>query len=449
MLTAPALLLVVAAAVSAAQFPETVTRHKPDWLGKPAPERKIPAIRQWFPLGVYGGSYGKQTWAFQLDDLRQHHMNCWWMNGGGVKADDLAQLFTMGEQAGVRIVWADQSNPMSYQIRWKQRKPADRERHLQRAMQRFRKNAPRFKGRWGLAAWSVCEEMPPFVVDEVKDYFALIRKLDPTHAPLMLYNRPGAARRAAQLLKPDVVITDVYPLGRDPRCCSNNVERAKALYLRFVRTYAKIARSCDAALWVMPQAFGSHQAWKPGKPWEGWMGGYYMPNPTFCTWQAWAAIAEGATGVIYYHYYGGADHRELCMRTESWNETCQLKAIGMAFAEIEKLAPYLVQAEPDPDLVQIASTDTNVRLVGFRPKVGPKSVRLVVAVNDNIYNRRQFQLQHTKGKAARIVDLATGVDVTDASKKCALAIHAGMGKLYAIGVPADIKAFQQACGGGR
>jgi hypothetical protein len=218
-----------------------------------------------------------------------------------------------------------------------------------------------------------------------------------------------------------------------------------ALYRRFCRTYAALARRAGAAFWVMPQAFGSHQAWQPGPPWHGWMGGYYMPNPAFCTWEAWAGIAEGATGIIYYHYYGGNDSNELTMRTEMWNETCQLKAIGTAFAEIEKGAPYLVNAEVDEGIVQVAATDSDVRLVGCRPKSGLPPVQLVIAVNDNLVNRRQFQLQHVKGKEARTVDLCTGEDVTELSAKSELVLAAGMGRLYAVGTLAEIDAFRAAC----
>ena len=117
----------------------------------------------------------------------------------------------------------------------------------------------------------------------------------------------------------------------------------------------------------------------------------------------------------------------------------------MAFAEIEKVAPYLVRSELDEGIVQIASTDRDVRVVGFRPKVGPAPVRIVVAVNDNVTNRRTFQLQHTQGASAVIVDLATGTDVTATSKTCKLDLAAGTGKVFAIGTPADVRQFQTAC----
>ena len=429
-----------------AYFPDHVVNHQPEWLKATPPKRAMTPIRDFFPRGVYGGSYGEQTWAFQLDDLRTHHMNCWWLNGGGVKDDDLDTLFTMAEQSGVRIIWADNGDPMCYLLRWSRTTPQWRRGRYEKVIAPLiRRRVPRFKDRWGLLAWVVSEEMPPYVVDEVQPHVKLLRQLDTNHPPLLLYNRPEAARRAVELLEPEVITTDVYPLGRDPRCCPDTVAKAMALYRRFCRTYAQIARSAGAALWIMPQAFGSHQAWKPGKPWEGWMGGYYMPNPTFCTWEAWAAIAEGATGIIYYHYYGGHDHRELTMRTEMWNETCQLKAIGDAFAEIEKIAPCLLRAELDHGVVRIASTERDVRVVGFKPKAGPAALRLVVAVNDNIINRRTFQLQHDKGASVRIVDLADGRDVTDESKACNLALVAGTGRLFAIGTAADIAAFRAAC----
>ena len=435
---------------AAAHYPDNVVNHQPEWLDHEPPERPVPAIRAFFPMGVYGGSYGKNTWSFQLDDLRRHNMNCWWMNGGGVKDDDLDLLVTMGEKAGVRIICADQSAPAAYLFRWSQTTPAQRRTRYERVIApALRQRLPRFAKRWGIAAWVVSEEMPPFVVDEVEDYVALARELDPSHPPILLYNKVPSAERAAEKLRPDVITTDVYPLGRDPRCAPDTAQRAMALYRRFCRNYYRIARSAGAAFWVMPQAFGSHQAWKPDPPWNGWMGGYYMPNPTFCTWEAWAAIAEGATGIIYYHYYGGNDSRELTMRTEMWNETCQLRAIGTAFGEIRRLAPFLLNAELDDGVVQIASTDTDVRLVGFKPVTGRGTVRLVVAVNDNLVNRREFQLQHVRGKEARIVDLGSGEDVTEISAESKLQIHAGMGKLYAVGTLQEVDAFRGACTAGQ
>lgn len=130
----------------------------------------------------------------------------------------------------------------------------------------------------------------------------------------MLFNKTASAERAVQLYRLPVVSTDIYPLGRDPRCAPDNVPYAQSLYRRFCKDYYAIARSGDAAFWVIAQGMGSNQVWTGRPPWFRWMAGYYLPTPAFCAWQTWAAIQEGATGVFFYHYYGYYDKPSL-----KWN----------------------------------------------------------------------------------------------------------------------------------
>lgn len=438
------MLLAVCVMPIGAAVPDHVANHHPAWLDQPAPQRRMMPIKDFFPLGVYGGSYGEETWNFLLDDLVRHHMNCWWLNGGGLDDDALDRLFTKAEQAGVRIYWQDNGDPMYYP--WMIGTPESRrKRHEREIVPLVKRRAARFKGRWGLLCWGLCEEMPAWVLDEMADYYNLVRREDPNHPPLLYFNNLDAAEKAVKMFNPPVIGAGCYPLGRDPRYCSDTVSRARSLFRRFCRDYYAIARSGDAALWFIVQGFGSAQVYNDRPPDYGWMGGYYMPNPTFCTWEAWAAIQEGAKGIFYFRYYSGADHRDLTLRTELWNETCQLNAVGAAFEQISKAVPYLLHVEKEERFVQIASSDTDIEVAAFKPLAGPEDLMVVVAVNNNCTNRRTFQLLHTKGADARVWDLVADEDVTSSNRRGALTINAGMGKVLAIGSAEDIQAFKKAC----
>ena len=438
------LALVLSPLMAAADVPDHVTNHQPDWLGPPANEREMVPVKDFFPLGVYGGSYGEQTWNFLLDDLVQHHMNCWYLNGGGLDDDALDRLLTKAEQAGVRIYYQDNGHPMYYP--WMIGTPESRkERHEKEIVPIVKQRAARFKGRWGLLAWGLCEEMPAWALDEMVDYYDLVRREDPNHPPLLYFNDRDVAKKAVEMFKPPIVGAGCYPLGRDPRYCSDTVPRARDLFRRFCRDYYDIARSGDASLWFVTQGFGSAQAFIDEPPHNGWMGGYYMPNPTFCAWEAWAAIQEGARGVFYFHYYSGADHTDLTLRTELWNETCQLKAIGTAFEQISKATPYLLHAEKPERFVPVASSETDVEVAPFQPLVGPEGLLIVVAVNNNTVNQRTFQLLHGQGEDARVWDLVTDEDITRANQRSDVLIKAGMGKVLAVGSRRAIRAFKAAC----
>ncbi len=446
------LLCAASLAAAAPYFPEAVLQHHPAWLDEPAPAREIPPIREFFPLGVYGGSYGEQTWPFVFDDLKRHHMNCWWMNGEGHGDEALDRMLSLGEKAGLRIYWADGSDPMFFPFRWGTPE-SRRERHEKEIVPLFERRAQRFGDRWGLLCWGLCEEMPPSAVEELAPFVELVRKLDPQHPPLLLYNRLDSARKAVELFRPEVISSDIYPLGRDPRCAPDNLPAAKSLFRRYCRSYYEVARAAGAAFCVIAQGMGSEQVYLEGAPWFGWMGAYHMPNPTFCTWQAWAAVQEGATGVFFYHYYAPRgekldwDNRayEYTLRTETWHETCQLKAIGDCFAALEKAAPFLVRVEKDEGAAQIASSDTEISLAAFRPRADLAEVLVVVAVNDNTTDRRQFQLMHNRGPETVVWDLVLDQNVTEANGKAELLLPAGGGKVLALGTPAEIERWRRAC----
>jgi len=428
----------------AADFPDFVVDHHPEWLDQTAPEREMVPTTEFFPLGVYWGSPGEEVWPFVLDDLREHHMNCWWLNGGGLSDDSLDRLLTMAQQAGVRIHCQDNGSPMYYP--WHGPTPEQRRHHYEVNIKPVaRRRVARFRSRWGLLGWGLCEEMPASAVEEMQDYVALVRREDPNHLPVLLYNKTGAAQRAVELYDPPVIIsTDIYPLGRDPRCAPDTVPAAQRLYRGRCATYYKIARAGQGPLWVIPQGFGSIQNYTEEAPWFGWWGGYYMPNPAFCTWEAWAAIAEGATGIIYYIYQGGGWHMD-ALRREMWDESCQLTAIGMAFEQIEKATPYLLHAEKSDAAFPIEVSDTDIYRSVFIPNVGPNTVKVVIVVNDNIINRREFTIMQALGSDTRIYDLVADQDVTDLSREGKLALQGGMGAVFALGPADDIAAFKQAC----
>ncbi len=67
-------------------------------------------------------------------------------------------------------------------------------------------------------------------------------------------------------------------------------------------------------------------------------------------------------------------------------------ASGIAFEQIEKATPYLVRAEKSNKPFPLEVSDTDLYRSVSVPKAGPDTVNVVVVINDDIINRREYSV---------------------------------------------------------
>jgi len=158
---------------------------------------------------------------------------------------------------------------------------------------------PRFRGRPGLLAWSLTEEIGPELSRELSPYYGLVRELDPEHPPTVLHNNLEAAKVDLATNRPLVVTHDFYPFFWSPRSGPSNPRRSIAMYRSRIAAYYKACREHGASLWMMPQAWGAEETAPLDPPNYGYRQGMRTPEPGEIKLQGWVAVAEGATGLMF------------------------------------------------------------------------------------------------------------------------------------------------------
>ena len=250
-----------------------------------------------------------------------------------------------------------------------------------------RRLMPGYRGLEGVAAWMPKEEIPVEHMPLLREYRRELRALDPTHALFMLHNH----------LAPFQAETDELPewFGFDRyrfRCFKAHygllISTPKDMVWRLTAEigacYAEAEKRGRPMLYVM-QGYG-HQdvctpddvrAWSGGgcdslgpntgyveiapETWLGW--DRYPPPVNGMHLQSWLAVAEGARGLLIYHYGPaspkGAHGRALKQMTlvaEDGSETRLWREFGECMADMSPFTPLFLTWHREA--VPRAATDT-------------------------------------------------------------------------------------------
>lgn len=426
--------LPAAAAPPARALPGHVAGYRSPHEGAGPVEREVPPLQEWFPMGVYDGILGRDereaTWL--LDRMKALNMNTVYVSNGSL--DGLERLLPAAEARGIRLVYQGGGPGALYYLG---RTPEQRRRYLEGTiLPAAEARVPGFAGRWGIAAWSLTEEIPPDWPRELAPYYELMRRLAPDQPPTVLHNSLEAARADLALNRPLVITYDFYPFFWNPQSGPSTPARSLSMFTGRIAGYYRACREHGASLWMMPQAWGGYRE-NLDPPAYGDETGMRRPEPGEIKQQGWLAVAEGATGVMYYAAVPrepGTSH----LWEHGFLESDNTRAAGALFAALKRVAPLLVRLERDyreEGFVAVAAGRVNAR--SFVKREGyPGGARYLVVASRDGFEAQEVALEIPGG--GRVFDMVARREVTGELGR--LALGAGEGLVLLVGADADYRA---------
>ena len=435
-------------AVPPPPLPPHVASHVSPSVDAVPPEREIPPIQEWFPMGVYDGILGRpdQEVLYLLDQMKRLHMNTVYVSNGNLAG--LERVLPLAEQRGIRLVYQGTSAGALYFLHY----PASKQRLdvlNRQLLPRAREWVPRFRGRWGLLAWSLTEEITADMSRELAPYYDLVRELDPSHPPTVLHNNLDAAKADLETNRPLVVTHDFYPYFWSPRSGPSNPRRSISMFRARVSAYYRASREHGASLWMMPQAWGGGLDAPLDPPHYGYRTGMRTPEPGEIKQQGWLAIAEGATGVMFYATVPRSpDQHHLW--DYRWTETANTRAAGELFAKAGRVAPLLCRLERDygeKGVVRVTGGSVVAHSFSKRAAYGPGPVQYVVVASLDGFQPQTAQLRIEDSHAVH--DMAKRERLTpDDAGMVEIHLGPGDGTVLSVGPGADYEADCALCDAG-
>ncbi|NQT13735.1 MAG: hypothetical protein HQ582_13360, partial [Planctomycetes bacterium] len=420
----------------AAPVPEQIANYHSPVTGVEPTQRVIPPVQEWFPLGVYDGTAARTSeecvWLF--DEMRRLGMNTVYISNGSLEG--LERILPLAEARGIRLIHQGGSDGSLYYLHLAT--PEARRRSLEDVLlPKAEEWAPKFRGRWGLLAWSLTEEIRPELSRELSPYYQLVRARDPDHPPTVLHNNLEAAKVDLETNRPLVITHDFYPFFWSPRSGPSNPRRSIAMYRSRVAAYYKACRQHGASLWMMPQAWGAEETAPLDPPHYGYRQGMRTPEPGEIKLQGWVAIAEGATGLMYYAAVARRPGQHQLWDLD-WTETANTRAAGELFGEVRRVAPLLCRLERDYRDAEVVRTD-NVQVLAHSLAKRPGydgDARYVVLASLNGFGPESFALS-VDGKT-QVFDMVTRRELT--GQLADFTLDAGEGTLLLLGSQTQFKA---------
>ena len=276
--------------------PPSVKNYTSIYRNRQIPNRPIPDIRDWFPLGVYTGDYG--NWDFVIDDLKLHHGNTLYVNSFTNQQANFGKLLDLAEKAGIRILLQNHNEDGIYikYLGGRKRFGRDFNQQIQHALDVARNFMPKFKDQWGLLCYSVSDEAEFAEIPGIKKIAAIGHTLAPSQPVIALYQTLSTAKRVMQEFKPPVLMVDSYPLKLDERCGPTEPGAWMKLYTERLDAFYHIANSAGARFWLIAQGFGQQHRGNSAY-------GFRTSTINEIKLQAWLALGHGATGIIFFGYY--------------------------------------------------------------------------------------------------------------------------------------------------
>lgn len=417
------------------ELPAKIAHYVSPLSDNELPKRPIPPIQEWFPMGFYDGicsrSDNECEWLF--DQMKKLHMNAVYVSNGG--PEDIERILPLAERRGIRLIYQGGGEGAMY---YEHLATAEaRKRSMDRViLPRAREWLPKFRDRWSLAAWSLTEEIGPELSRELSPYYGLVRELIPANPPTVLHNNLAAAIADLETNRPLVVTHDFYPFFWSPRSGPSNPRRSVSYYRGRVSSYYRACRKHGASLWMMPQSWGTAETAPLDPPNYGYRNGMRTPEPGEIKLQGWVAIAEGATGIVFYAAVANRpeDHH---LWDIGWTETANTRAAAELFRRVTQVAPLLCRLERD------------YREEGFVTSSNPRVLaHSFVKRREHPGNGRYIVVASLDGFGPQAVDISiTGIDrVYDMIERTVVTgnltqieLSAGEGRVLFVGSSEDVE----------
>ncbi len=420
------------------KVPAKIANYTSPLSDKKPPKRPIPPIQEWFPMGFYDGICSRSDkeceWLF--DQMNKFHMNAVYVSNGNLQ--DLERILPLAERRGIRLIYQGGGEGAMY---YEHLATAEaRKRSLENViLPRAREWLPKFRNHWSLAAWSLTEEIGPELSRELPPYYGLVRASIPNNPPTVLHNNLAAAIADLETNKPLVVTHDFYPFFWSSRSGPSNPGRSVPYYRGRVAGYYRACRQHGASLWMMPQSWGTAETAPLDPPNYGYRNGMRTPEPGEIKLQGWVAIAEGATGIMF--YAAVANRPEVHHLWDvGWTETANTRAAAELFRRVKQVAPLLCRLERDYEEEGFV-TSSNPRVIAhsFTKREGyPGEARYIVVASLDGFGPQTVDLSVAGN--GRVYDMIERVDVTDSLAQ--IHLEAGEGQVLLVGSPED---FAQDC----
>lgn len=290
------------------------------WIGPPIAMRCFDAqdqdqlvqFKPFFPLGMYCFIREDKMQGGDIRLLAEAKFNCLMQYGMPSREQmDLAQRYH------VKVIYAlntlfvgDQYCPASIKTE------ADEEVYLRDKVRTFRDHP-------ALLGWYTFDEPNLSMLPRLERHQRWVEKEDVDHPTWVVIANPYKIRRFVTCF--DVVGADPYPIPFHPTS-------------QAAEWTAESMRQLEGSrpLWMVPQAF----SWRTVHPKDKTV---RMPTPEEMRSMSWQCICEGATGIIFYEWWGLPRDPAVPFGV-SWGG---LKKIA---TEIDRMSPALLSVEPLPQV---------------------------------------------------------------------------------------------------
>jgi hypothetical protein len=282
-----------------ASFKSTIDEHR----------RLVVDGRPFFPLGMYWHSINEKDLKLYADSK----FNCLMPYGPPTPQQmDLAQEYGLKVIYSVKDWYAGlKSCPASIKTE------ADEEQQVRARIRQFR-NHP------ALLAWYLNDELPQSWMPRLEAHERWVAEEDPDHPTWVVLFQVNEI--SAYINSFDIIGSDPYPIGRKPASVAAQWTK---------QTFQEVEQS--RPMWQVPQLHNWANYAKTGADRSGGR----TPTPQEVRNMAWQCICEGATGLVFYSWFD-------LKRNPDAPFDAQWSALKPMAAEIDKMAPILLSAEPTP-----------------------------------------------------------------------------------------------------
>jgi hypothetical protein len=370
-----------------APIPDAILNYRSPLAGASAKEGRIVKLSEFFPLGFYGGvdKCSSNVVAWLMDRMREIHCNTWHINN--LNMARLAELVPMAEARDMRLLAQGGGWATLYYCAGLGTPTQRKQVYANTLVPNARKIVPPWRGRWGLLAWSLTEEINREHVKEIVPYYALMRELDPTHESLVLHNSHVACVEDTTLNRNPVAFHDTYPFFIEPRSGPCSTARSLAYFKQRLAQFATTAKERSVPMWIMAQAYGEPVGFSLEPPCFGHCGGVTPPTPAHLRVQAWLSVAYGAKGLWWYAYRVGSP-TGVSPISPDWKLTPLWEELGRIHARIAGISDVLLKLEPAPDAKLAEVSGQNLHVAWHKRAGDAGGARYLVVVNENLTEPR-------------------------------------------------------------